>query len=266
MKFFLGVITIFILCTSILANDEIELIYKFTDGDNSVYKELQKSDISGSDGQETMDSKSEMEFETVIKVVKLSSDGGATLEYSSKPLKMTADGESLLNDEEDNKPIKIMVQMSKHGKVLSAESSDGEKLFGFLKDKQKPLLPEGKIKIGSKWDGMIPLDSLNCTIKCTLDEIYSEKGLDIAKISFTFEDKKDLKDTLADSGEDMSFFEEMNITGIKTNSGSGKIYFSINLGKIILIEYQSSGTSSISFDGNSTKTTDVSDYKFWRIK
>lgn len=267
MKKILFVFVVLFVCASAFAESEIELVYKFTEGDTSVYKELQKEDVSGSNGSETMDAKNEMEFETTVKVVKVLPDGGAKLEYSSKPLRVVSDGESLLGeDEEDNKPSKILVEMSKYGKVLSLEDESGEKISSFSKDKQKSLLPETKVKIGSKWEGMIPLDSLDCVIKCTLDEIYSEKGVDIAKISFTFDSKKDLRDVIAESGEDMALFDQMNMSGTKTDVGSGKIYFSINLGKVILIEYKSDSSSSISVEGNSTKNTGTIDYKYWRIK
>ena len=246
---------------------EIKLEYKYKEGDTNVYKEVSKnnSNVEG-EGAEAFSAKDELIGETTEKIEKVNPDGSAKVILSSNLTSLTSNGESLLSeDSNDNKSPKTAINISKFGKILSVEDENGEKIPDFNVGKQKGLFPEKAVKIGDEWTGMLIMDTLDSPLKCKLEKVYSSKGVDIAEITFTVDDKESLEDALASAGESNSE-EYTGFSGLRKVTGNGKIYFSLNLGKMILLEYKITVETTVSSPDFSNKSSSDIDYKMWRIK
>ncbi len=152
--------------------------------------------------------------------------------------------------------------LDKYGKVTGSFDKDGNASQGFDASKEIALLPDKPVNKGDTWTGKLIMDTLNSPISCRLEEVYTKNGVEVARISFEAEYNAELKDIL--NAEEMAAAESLGLTGSRKIKGSGNIYFSIKLGKIIMLEYTLDKHTELTGAGQHKEADETEDYKMWR--
>ncbi len=150
------------------------------------------------------------------------------------------------------------------GRVTGSWDKDGKTPDGFDPSKEIGLLPDKPVSKGDTWTGKLIMDTLNKPITLRLEDVYTKNGVEIARISFTADYEQGLDDVLGQGAE--AAVGELGITGKTTVKGSGNIYFSTGLGKVIMLEYTLDRHLMLDGQGQHNEADEHEDYKMWRIE
>lgn len=204
------------------------LEYKFVEGDVDKYKEVNKitftSSIMGEDINLVSTEKLDV-TETLLE----EKNGVAKIKLSTKYTEVIVDNEpvpaSKLSSDD------FFFKIDKRGKIIDILDKNEKPVKEFDSSRDTPMFSEKDLKKGDSWDGRWTVKGLDSKAKLTLEDLYSKNGVDIAKIKIDINDKIDVKEYAKD------FPSISDIDGFMKVTGSGYYYFSVNLGKDILIDY-----------------------------
>ncbi|MBR4747940.1 MAG: hypothetical protein IK083_00010 [Abditibacteriota bacterium] len=197
----------------------VELKYKFKKGSVEQYRETRSLvyEFEFFSGNEKATTDEELSFRETVESIE---DGNAMIKLQSSYIKMVENGEAVPKSETPDDTF--YYTLSPQGRVLSILDADKKPEKHFEAKKEKDLLPRGDVKPGDSWEGCRSLQGEYVKAKYTLEKLDTQKGVKVAVIRFTVEDKID--------STEGDFKCMIDVTG------KGVIYFATELGTDILTE------------------------------
>ena len=254
MKKIIILIFFIFIAVSISAQD-VDLAYKFRENAHHKFKEKTtvKIDANFLGEEQSATSLTVIDIDEVIKL----SGENAKITQTCTTSVSEIDGESNLDTKEpDEIETTVIYDADKRGMVLGVADKEGTPFEEYDSSNYTPLLPNKNVKIGDTWDILRSIDNTNVKCKCTLSQLYSKEGVDIAKIDMVFDDV--IKD---DDGE-----LPMEIT-VK---GKGVFYFAINYGNDLYmaynVDFETSFDTELDDGIGSVSMKSNFDYVYWRCK
>ena len=230
---------------------ETDISYKFTENAHHKFREKVTIDSYAKIMDEEKSSREEytQDIDEVIL-------GGGDVGKVKQTITLTAsvtDGESSLDKiPEDRRRTELTFEETAKGKILSLSDENGKTPKDFDPKDEKSLFPDGKVKIGDTWVWARKTNGLELSLDCTLLELYSENGVDVAKIGIK-EDETVSQDNI-----------DFKVTG------SGVFYFAVNYGNDLYLKLDLEFYSSIPIIEKGTEKAGEASinnkysYMFWR--
>jgi len=247
---------ILILVSSVSFAQNLDLVYKFKEGDTVNFREITKISSDAKVMGEAYSNTEETDIDINEKIMSVSKEK-AKIKQISTVTKNVVDGKSVLNDlADEDKVTTVFYEVSPKGRLVGLNDEKDAPLDGFDAKTEKDFFAPKGVNIGDTWDCQRNIQGAKVKVKCKLEKIYAENGVDIAYISLLFDD---------------TIVEKDNNTESTTKvTGTGKCYFAVNLGNDLYIDYNLKIETKASAEvngqsGDANINTDF-EYKYWRTK
>lgn len=245
-------IFILVLLSSCVFSQEADLQYKFRQGAKHKFTEkiTEKTEISAQGKSQSALTESITE---ISEEVLSAGETGKVRQISEMTVFKINDSDVLPEIPEDSKKTSLIYEQNVKGKCLNLTKEDGSVLEGFDPEKETPIFSDGKVKTGSRWDWIRTVEGLKIRFECTLEKLYSENGVDIAKISM------EAKEIITENSEEKA---EISMTG------SGVFYYAVNYGNDLYVDYNVEFETDLPAveDGSAGSLKTVYNYTYWRNK
>lgn len=251
MKKILILLVLFIVSSCVFAQ-EAELEYKFKENAHHKFKEKSVIKHEANVLNQSISSITEMLID--IDEITVSVGDKAKIKQVSAVEESSIDGKSNLDQIED-KTNTVYYEVDKLGKNYSVKDEDEKDFPDFDADKETPVFPGKKVKVGDTWERKMSVGDAKVKTVCKLEKLYSVKGVDIAKINLEFDDT-----VKVDSEDDAE-------TIVK---GTGIFYYAVNYGNDLYMNYDVNFEMNLPVDiegvsGNANAKINYN-YTYWRCE